>query len=205
MNTRSQAGQDIFVLNVLKNKQNGIFLEIGSGDPEYTSNTYILDKLYNWTGIMVEHSYNFLPLYKLVRPKSLHIMEDATTVNFKNEFEMLEFPNIIDYLQIDLDVDNRSTLTVLENLDRDIMDNYKFRVVTFEHDIYRGDYFNTRTISRNIFEKRGYVRVFSDVKQLNSPFEDWYVYPDCVDMNYINNIRTDESIEGLDIIKRITI
>jgi hypothetical protein len=154
---------------------------------------------------MVEHSYNFLPLYKLVRPKSLHIMEDATTVNFKNEFEMLEFPNIIDYLQIDLDVDNRSTLTVLENLDRDIMDNYKFRVVTFEHDIYRGDYFNTRTISRNIFEKRGYVRVFSDVKQLNSPFEDWYVYPDCVDMNYINNIRTDESIEGLDIIKRITI
>ena len=204
MNTRSQAGQDIFVLSVLKNKQNGIFLEIGSSHPENINNTYILEKFYNWKGIMVEYDYNFLPLYKLIRPKSLHIMEDATTVNFKNEFEMLELPNNIDYLQIDLEVINRSTLTVLENLDRDVMNNYKFAVVTFEHDIYSGDYFDTRTISRNIFEKRGYVRVFSDVKNEDNPYEDWYVHPELVDMEYINNIKTEESLEWTNIITRIT-
>ena len=36
-----QAEQDKFVLNMLKNKKNGFFLEIGSHDPVQINNTYI--------------------------------------------------------------------------------------------------------------------------------------------------------------------
>ena len=35
-------------------------------------------------------------------------------------------PLKIDYLQIDLEVNNRSTLTTLELLDAQVFDNYKF-------------------------------------------------------------------------------
>ena len=90
----------------------------------------------------------------------------------------------MDYLQIDLDVNNRSTRNVVELLDRDIFDKYTFAAVTFEHDIYTGDYFNTRQISRDIFKKRGYTLVFSDVSVFwegsYKAFEDWYIHPSLV-------------------------
>lgn len=203
MEFKSQSGQDKFVLSVLKNKYNGIFVEIGSQYPEKNNNTYVMEKTYNWTGIMVEYVYDWLQLYKIVRPNSLHIMEDATKVNFLDEFEMLDFPKHIDYLQIDLEVINRSTLTVLENLDKNIFDKYKFAVITFEHDIYTGDYFNTRNLSREIFNKHGYYRVFSDVMDQGGPYEDWYIHPELVDMEYIYKIKSDESLEFTDILKRL--
>ena len=59
----------------------------------------------------------------------------------------------MDYLQIDLDVNNKSTLDTLMLLDQTVFDKYKFSTVTFENDIYTGDYFNTRELSREIFKK----------------------------------------------------
>ena len=40
----SQACQDKFIVNVLKGKRDGFFLEIGGGDPIITNNTYTLEK-----------------------------------------------------------------------------------------------------------------------------------------------------------------
>jgi len=40
-----QAEQDKFVLNVMKHKQNGFFLEIGSNHPIHINNSYILELL----------------------------------------------------------------------------------------------------------------------------------------------------------------
>ena len=53
-----QAGQDKFVINILKEKCNGFFLEIGSNDPIEINNSYILEKKYNWKGIMIEYDKN---------------------------------------------------------------------------------------------------------------------------------------------------
>ena len=107
----------------------------------------------------------------------------------------------MDYLQIDLDVDNKSTLEVLLLLDETIFNEYKFATVTFEHDFYRGDYFNTRSISRDIFKKRGYVMVFPDIRHggEGTYFEDWYIHPDLVDMNKVNKIKTDNSLNYLEV------
>lgn len=184
-----QALQDKYVLNVLNNKQNGYFLEIGSNHPININNTYILEHNFNWKGIMVEYDSNYLSLYKSNRPNSIHVINDARNVDYKELLTSHQFPNNIDYLQIDLEADNGSTIQTLELLDKQIFDTYKFATITFEHDIYNTNIYNTREISRNIFKRRGYLPVFADINNQGiNPYEDWYVHPDLVDINYINQL-----------------
>jgi hypothetical protein len=183
-----QSQQDRFVLNVLNYKKNGYFLEIGSNHPIIINNSYLLETKYNWKGIMVEYVNDFLPLYKEHRPNSIHVINDARTIDYKNLFEQNNFPTSLDYLQIDLEVSNGSTIETLIQLDSNIFDTYKFATVTFEHDIYNTNFANTRIESRKIFKKRGYICIFEDINNHGFPYEDWYVHPDLVNMVYINNL-----------------
>jgi len=199
-NYNGQVLQDKFVVSVLQNKQNGYFLEIGSNHPILINNTYVLEKELNWKGIMIDYDQQWLSLYKLERPNSIYVINDATLINYVELLKIHNAPNNIDYLQIDLEVSNRSTLTTLELLNSTIFNEYKFASVTFEHDIYDGDKFNTRLASREIFLNRGYILVFPDVKNGQHPFEDWYIHPDLVDINYVNKIKTDQSLDYHDII-----
>jgi hypothetical protein len=192
----SQAKQDIFVINCLKFKKDGFFVEIGGNHPIICSNTYLLEKDYNYKGIIVEMDNSYLPLYQEYRKNSIPIIANATKINYLEKFKEFNVPKNIDYLSFDLDVDNNSTLETLELFDQQLFMNYKFAVVTFEHDIYRKDLTpilnynsnNTRNKSREIFEKYGYIRVFSDVSHCNNAFEDWYIHPDLIDINYINEL-----------------
>jgi hypothetical protein len=201
MNSYSQSGQDVFVCKTLKEKHNGFFLEIGSNHPIHSNNSYLLETKYNWKGIMVEYDQSFAPEYKLHRPHSIHVLDDARNVPYRQLLDDNQFPTNMDYLQVDLDVNNKSTLDTLEKLDSTVFDTYKFATITFEHDIYTGDYFDTRNISRQLFKNRGYILVFPDVKVYgDKPFEDWYVHPDLVDMEYIQRIKTDVSQRFEDIL-----
>jgi hypothetical protein len=178
-------------------KKNGFFVEIGGSQPIDLNNTYTLEKNYFWRGFIVEWYSMFAQLYDKYRPNAIYEINDARLVNYKQVLETYNFPKNIDYLQIDLDVDNKSTLDVLNIFNETIFDTYKFATVTFEHDIYTGNFFNTRELSRAIFKERGYVLVFPDVMVKNPhyvPFEDWYVHPDLVDMNYVNKIKTENSL-----------
>jgi hypothetical protein len=203
-----QAEQDKFVLSMLNNKKNGFFLELGSQHPINNNNTFILEKEYNWNGIMVEYDSHWLNEYKIHRPNSIHIIDDAQSIDYNSLLKINNVPKNIDYLQIDLDVDNSSTLNTLFKLDEQLFNEYKFATITFEHDIYSSDDENdiwaiTRKRSREIFENRGYVLIFPDVqlpsntsyrgKQCGA-FEDWYVHPDLVDIDLINKYKTDKSI-----------
>lgn len=179
--SNSQASQDLFVLLMTQYKRGGTFLEIGSNDPVKTNNSYLLESAYGWTGIMVEYDATFKDAYKSLRPGSKHVFQDARTVDYAS---LLESISTMDYLQIDLDVNNRSTLDTLELLDTTVFNTTKFSVVTFEHDIYTGDYFETRAKSREIFERRGYQLVCPDVAVFfngaRCEFEDWYVHRDII-------------------------
>ena len=184
-----QAEQDKFVLTMLKNKKNGFFVEIGSNHAIEINNTYLLESEYKWKGIMVEYNKHWLDSYKKHRPNSLHIINDATQIDYKKLFEDNNVPLNIDYLQIDLEVANGSTLRTLQKLDNEVMDKHTFATITFEHDIYSSNYLNTRLESREIFKKRGYFRVFSDVNNKNEcPYEDWYIHPTLVDIGFANYI-----------------
>jgi hypothetical protein len=183
-----QSEQDKFILNVLEEKKDGYFVEIGSNHPININNTYLLENEYNWKGIMIEYDDSFLQLYKQLRPNSIHVINDATNIDYKNLFEINNVPLIIDYLQIDLEVSNGSTLSTLQKLDNEIFDTYKFATITFEHDIYNTNFNNTRLESRDIFSRRGYLCVFEDINNQGNPYEDWYVHPDLVDLNYVNKL-----------------
>jgi hypothetical protein len=162
---------------------------------------------------MIEYDNSFLSLYKEHRPNSIHIIDNATKIDYKNLFETNNMPLIFDYLQIDLEVSNGSTMQTLEKLDNEIFDTYKFATITFEHDIGYSDFANTRDKSRYIFNKRGYICVFKDIHNIEPKYvyEDWYVHPDLVDMTYINKLMennkqyyvpnsiTDKSINWQDI------
>jgi hypothetical protein len=203
----SQASQDIFVLKMLNQKRNGFFLEIGSNDPIIHNNSYLLEKDYNWKGLMVEYDKSFETSYLEKRPHSIYQLDDARNVNYKQLLDENEFPINIDYLQIDLDVNNKSTLETLLLLNDTIFDKYKFATITFEHDIYSGNYFNTRELSREIFSKRGYTLLFPDVSVYwegeYKPFEDWYVYPDLIDKKLMDNVKSDVSLTHYEIINRL--
>jgi len=198
MKSFSQASQDIFVRALTNHKKNGTFLEIGSNDPITHNNTYILENEYNYRGIMIEYDTSFKSAYKIHRPNSIHILNDAQKVNYRFFLDNNNFPEKIDYLQIDLDVNNRSTLNTLELLNTTVFDKYIFATVTFEHDIYTGNWFNTQEISRQIFKERGYILVFPDVSVFwegkYCKFEDWYVHKDLVSSDIINKIKSDVSL-----------
>lgn len=201
---RGQAGQDSFVQWVLQKKRNGTFLEIGSNDPIEINNSYVLESEYGWRGIMVEYDSRYLKNYLQHRPTAIHIMEDATQVDYLEYLEQLAPPEkCVDYLQIDLEVSNDSTMGALNQVEKTMQAGYKYAVVTFETDVYQDVSNNTRERSRQVFEQHGYCRVFADVKNDGLPYEDWYVHPDLVDMERIDRVRTEESMEWRDILKRL--
>ena len=203
----SQSHQDLFALLMNRKKTNGTFLEIGANHPITHNNTYLLESQYNWKGLMVEYDTSFETEYIDKRPNSFYEIKDATKVDYKGLFDKYSFPRNMDYLQIDLDVNNRSTLDTLLLLENTLFDQHKFATGTFEHDIYSGDYFNTRNSARDIFKNRGYELVFPDVLVYwdggYKPFEDWYVHPDLIDADMIRLCKTDQSMISSDIIKKI--
>ena len=192
----SESGQDVFIMSVLGGKKNGHFIEIGSQHPIIINNTYILEHYFGWHGCMVEKDEKWRTMYDAHRNADYKI-EDATKINYEVWFRKCQLPKIIDYLSLDLEVNNNSTIECLRRLP---MQKYQFRAVTFEHDIYRTDSSHVRDESRKIFKDYGYELICPDVKNSGLPYEDWYAHPDLVDMNKVDQIRTNHSLEWSEIL-----
>jgi hypothetical protein len=64
--SKSQAGQDLFVVAMLQGKKNGTFLEIGGADPVTGNNTWLLERFFNFTGDSIEIGH-FLQFYNAVK------------------------------------------------------------------------------------------------------------------------------------------
>jgi hypothetical protein len=202
MKYNGQIGQDWFVLYCLNYKKKGIFLEIGSNHYKQINNTYLLEKEYDWTGTMIEYDSHYFNDYILHRPNSHPILSDATEIDYDLEFKTMKYPNQIDYLQIDLEPTIGTTIQTLELINNTIMNEYTFATITFEHDIYSGDHYNTRSRSREIFYQRGYVLLFPDVCNEGNPYEDWWVHPSLVSDSIIKHLQTSKSLDYKDIIKK---
>lgn len=62
-NFKSQFGQDKILVNLLKGKRNGFFIELGAGNGVSLSNSYFFERELGWIGVLIEpepYSYSML-------------------------------------------------------------------------------------------------------------------------------------------------
>lgn len=106
--SKSQAGQDLFVVAMTGGKSKGTYLEIGAGHPVTGNNTFLLEKVFGYSGVSIDkhdeyelsiqHPYRHdMPLWKDVRPKSQFMVNNARNINYN------KIGNYFDYLSFDLD------------------------------------------------------------------------------------------------------
>ena len=181
----SQVYQDMFVLSALNGKKEGIYLEVGSGDPFYGNNTALLEQNYNWTGRSIEYNQELVDKHNNSR-KNPADCKDATTINYSSYIKTFTDSKIIDYLQLDCDPPN----VTYDTLTKIPFDEYKFGVITYEHDYFVDLTQTFREKSRKLLKSKGYELVLGDAGPTDwYSFEDWWVHPDLVSADFIKDMK----------------
>ena len=188
-NFYSDAKQDQFVANILNFKKNGYCVDIGSCHSIISNNTFYFQDL-DWTSISVELESSYNESYG-TRKSGVHLNEDALSVDYTQVFKEYEFPKSIDYLSLDVDTLSLNVLKILP------LDEYKFKVITIEHDGYLyGDEY--REQQRSILESFGYLLLCSNVyvqqpgyEGKEYPFEDWWVDPSEFDESLMQKLKSE--------------
>ena len=184
----SQATQDVFVTKMLSNKKNGTYIEIGGGHPQDSNNTFLLEKEFFWRGVSLEFDADLVCSYNVTRVNKA-INADATNFDWKTYLKRTNSLKQIDYLSIDIEP-AKQTFEALKNLPHD---EYRFSVITFEHDRYKsGEKYMQE--SRSFLKKLGYKLVVSNVLVFGRDFEDWWVDPRVVS-KHIWEIYKSQNIE----------
>jgi hypothetical protein len=178
--THSITEQEGFVINILKQKRNGYYVELGAAHYSNGNNTYSLEKDYDWKGVSFEIVDSMKDEFNANR--SNPCMGDALSFNYVDYFEKNNFPKQIDYLQVDIDAgydiygrpvgNNHWTLQGLIAVP---LNTYRFTLITFEHDANM--YWKNTTIrdaQREILDSFGYSLI------QRSYHEDWWVDPNII-------------------------
>lgn len=202
----SENYQDLFVLNILNNKANGVFVDIGSNHPVYHNNTFLLEE-YGWNGISIELDSSYNSEYS--KRKCTFINSNALEIDYLKLFKNLNINKSIDYLSLDIDESSTQILNLLP------FNEFIFKIITIEHDGYRhGEKYREK--QRKYLSEQGYKLLFGNVfaenfngilteelllKNGKLPYEDWWVYPSCFDNDIlslsIQNIFPSQIIDTL--------
>ena len=177
--SNSQVGQDFFVLGVSR-KRNGYFVEVGGFHSRQLSNTYLLEKEFSWTGVILE----IVPerVAELQENRTARVVgADATRFNWKIAIRKFDIPLEPDYLQIDCEPAVSSLIALIRVLTAGL----RPKIITFEHDAYsRATLLKVfhqgkvvRFLSRKLLSTLGYLLVAPNIgtKDTGKPFEDWWV------------------------------
>jgi FkbM family methyltransferase len=191
----SQSKQDYWILEQNKFKKNGIFIDIGAFDGVQTSNTYTLEKYFDWSGICIEanqEAYNQLKenrqsinIYGAITDYDGYIsfygdkisLNGIQTPCFKlNSVLEQNFKNTIEIDYLSLDVEGHE-YTILDNID---FKTWKIKYITVEHNLYMNGPGNKNKIFE-LLTSKGYTRIVDNAVCLdpnpnwyNKPYEDWY-------------------------------
>jgi hypothetical protein len=188
----SEAYQDMFVLTMLDGKRNGTYLEIGAGNSFYGNNTALLEKDFDWKGVALDICEEFVSAHNNER-KNPCLFKNALTTNYELLLSGMNFPENIDYLQLDCDPPE-VTYKILLNIP---FEKYKFAVITYEHDYYCDETKSFQEKSRKYLDSYGYVRVVNNISPDDfRPYEDWWIHPDLIDNKILNQmLHIDDTIK----------
>ena len=180
---RGTSAAESFTLEIFNYKKNGYYVELGAFHSTNQSNTYFLEKDFNWSGVSFE--INEDRRNEFIENRKNPCLGDAIKFNYIDYFEKNNFPEQIDFLQINIDsgydpitgrpIGNRANaILALCALPINL---YRFSVITFEHDTNM--YFknsDVRDAQRTILDNLGY----SLIRCTSS--EDWWVDPLAIPM-----------------------
>ena len=187
----SISGQDLFVYRILECKRNGIYLDIGCGNPfdenmdddVLGNNTYRFSEM-EWIGIGIDKK-NFRDMW--YRDKKF-INENPPDINWEkliDENSILQ--NNIDYISLFCD----NMIKVVENIPWKKINS---KIITLRY-----QEFQDKETIRKILIKNGYDLVCKDVKIKVLNFEeDWWVNPTEIKMDIANKFRSEGQL-GMDI------
>lgn len=191
----SQANQDKWVVEFLKSKKNGYFIELGAYDGIQTSNTYYMEKNLEWKGICVEANPTvYQSLIRNRTSKNINVAlndyvgecfftnDKITTTGIKvpcntlnNVLKDNNCPKNIDYMSIDIEGYEYIVLKDFNFIE------WNIGLMTVEHNLYC-DGNDRKNKLYELLTNNGFTRVVEDAPCLdknplyhNKPYEDWYI------------------------------
>ena len=201
LQSKSQAFQEIFVLNKLDFKTNGFFVEFGAMDGIHASNTYLLEKEFNWHGILSEPNKTYKQ--KLSNNRNCYIDTNLVWKNSNSEllFSVTSRPatsTIHKYINNDhhdrKPVDQYYIKTIsltdlllkynapqvvdylsidTEGSEFDILNNLNFEKFKFRIITCEHNFNKNREQIEILLNKNGYKKVISELTK--GQIEDWYI------------------------------
>jgi len=195
--SHSQLRQDLFALNQLNFKKNGFFVEFGATDGIELSNTHLLEKEFNWNGILAEPAKVYHK--KLSENRNCHIEKNLVWKDSKSKLifiESKELSTIKEYSNFDFHIRNVHKQYAVETIslndllkkynapeiidylsidtegsELDILNNFNFNSYQFRVITCEHNYSSNRDKIYNLLSSNGYKKVMSDISQ----FDDWYI------------------------------
>ncbi len=201
LSSKSQLRQDLFVLSELKFKRNGFFVEFGAADGIEFSNTFLLESMFGWTGILAEPAINWRQPLLLNRSCTIDNRCVWKSSNEKILFNQTQDPvlSTIDSLSKNdnhaksrengekyevetvsledlLDQHNSPLLIDYMSVDTegsefDILENFNFAKYSIQIITCEHNYTPMRDKLYKLLTQNGYIRMYEDISQ----FDDWYV------------------------------
>jgi len=200
-NSRSQMGQDIFVLFEVGFKPGGYFVEFGAADGVYLSNTYLLEKEFGWGGIVAEPAERWRKHLKKNRSCQIEakcVWRDSHSVLTFNETSEGEYSTIDAYTSSDdhsrartngrkYDVDTISLEDLLdkysaprqidylsidtEGSEYEILNSFDFSRYEFSTITCEHNFSPQKEEIFSLLTSKGYRRLLEGI----SSIDDWYV------------------------------
>lgn len=174
--------QESFIIEILNKKRNGYYVELGAAHYSNGNNTYILEQEYDWSGVSFEIVDSMRDEFNNNRKNPC--MGDALKFDYRKYFEENNFPEQIDFLQLDIDAgyDYKgrpvgNSHWTLQGLIAVPLNTHRFTLITFEHDAnmyWRNN--AIRDAQREILDSFGYSLVH------RSYHEDWWVDPNVIEL-----------------------
>jgi FkbM family methyltransferase len=199
--SKSQIFQDLFVLLELGFCENGYFVEFGATNGVDLSNTYLLEKKFNWTGILAEPGRVWHHKLKNSRKCNIDmgcVWKDSKSILSFNETKEPELSTIIDFNSNDWASSKRrhgtpyevhsisledllkkySAPSLIDYLSIDtegseyeILSNFNFDKYKFKIITCEHNYTPMRKKIYNLLVSKGYQRKYEGF----SRWDDWYV------------------------------
>jgi FkbM family methyltransferase len=192
MKSYNQAGQEVWVREILNNKNNGFFVDVGAYDGVESSNTYFLEKELLWDGLCIEANPNFYAnliknrscktTNKAVMPYSgFCVFNGINTYPSQNGsaynsvscdlldsiLTLAKCPSSIDYMSLDIEGHEYNVLASFP------FSKWDVNLFTIEHNSYLVGP-TQKNLIYHLMSSKGYTRVVEDVKCPTGPYEDWY-------------------------------